>query len=89
MLFRSLGFIAPFDTFSADEHPNDPLAGEVADWMNREEVQNIGWNFTLFPGQTFKDHFGGALLQYAQGNMNWEDLVSQVVEDWKTQSASR
>ena len=39
--------------------------------MNREEVQNIGWNFTLFPGQTFKDHFGGALLQYAQGNMNW------------------
>ena len=65
------------------------MAGEVADWMNREEVQNIGWNFTLFPGQTFKDHFGGALLQYAQGNMNWEDLVSQVVEDWKTQSASR
>ena len=86
---EDLGFIAPFDTFSADEHPNDPLAGEVADWMNREEVQNIGWNFTLFPGQTFKDHFGGALLQYAQGNMNWEDLVSQVVEDWKTQSASR
>ena len=28
---EDLGFIAPFDTFSADEHPNDPLAGEVAD----------------------------------------------------------
>ena len=37
----------------------------------------------------FDRWIGGALLQYAQGNMNWEDLVSQVVEDWKTQSASR
>ncbi|MDD3193731.1 MAG: ABC transporter substrate-binding protein [Oscillospiraceae bacterium] len=86
---EDLGFIAPFDTFSADEYPEDPLAREVADWMNKEGIQNIPWNFTLFPGQTFKDHFGGALLQYAQGNMEWADVVTQVVDDWKTESANR
>ena len=86
---EDLGFIAPFDTFSADEHPDDPLAGEVAAWMNKEGVQNIGWNFTLFPSQTFKDNFGGALLQYAQGNMSWDEVVTRTVNDWKTQSANR
>ena len=86
---EDLGFIAPFDTFSADEHPDDPLAGEVAAWMNKEGVQNIGWNFTLFPSQTFKDNFGGALLQYAQGNMSWDEVVTRTVNDWKTQGANR
>ena len=89
MVTEELGFIAPFDTFSADEHPNDPLAGEVAAWMNKEGMWNIGWNFTLFPGQTFKDHFGSALLQYAQGNMSWDEVVARTVDDWKVQSASR
>lgn len=89
LVTEELGFIAPFDTFSADEHPNDPLAGEVAAWMNKEGVRNIGWNFTLFPGQTFKDHFGSALLQYAQGNMSWDEVVARTVDDWKVQSASR
>ena len=31
-----LGFIAPFDTFSEEEKPTDPLAREVLDWMGRE-----------------------------------------------------
>lgn len=57
--------------------------------MNKEGVQNIGWNFTLFPSQTFKDNFGGALLQYAQGNMSWDEVVTRTVNDWKTQSANR
>ena len=89
LVTEELGFIAPFDTFSADEHPNDPLAGEVAAWMNKEGMRNIGWNFTLFPGQTFKDHFGSALLQYAQGNMSWDEVVARTVDDWKVQSAGR
>lgn len=86
---EKLKFIAPFDTFSADESPDDPLAKEVARWINREDAQNIPWNFTLFPSQTFKDHFGGALLQYAQGNLEWDGVVEQVVSDWKSESAGR
>lgn len=86
---EKLKFIAPFDTFSAGESPDDPLAKEVARWINREDTENIPWNFTLFPSQTFKDHFGGALLQYAQGNLEWDGVVEQAVSDWKSESAGR
>ncbi len=86
---EKLKFIAPFDTFSSGESPDDPLAKEVARWMNQEGTQNIPWNFTLFPSQTFKDNFGGALLQYAQGNLEWDSVTQQVVSQWKSESAGR
>ena len=78
-----LGFIAPFDTFSADETPDDPLAKEVVRWLNNEKVVNIPWNFTVFPSQTYKERLGSALLKYAQGSMNWEQVKKQAVDEWK------
>ena len=84
---NDLGFIAPFDTFEETEVPNDPLAKEVVRWMNNESTSIIPWNFTIFPSQTFKDNFGAALLKYSQGNMEWEAVKTQVVNDWKAESA--
>ena len=48
---------------------------------------NIPWNFTLFPSQTFKEDFGAALLQYAQGSIDWAGVEKTVVESWKTESS--
>jgi raffinose/stachyose/melibiose transport system substrate-binding protein len=84
---NKLGFIAPFDTFTDNEKPADPLAKEVLRWMNKEGTTNVAWNFTVFPSQTFKDHFGAALLQYAQGKKSWDDVKSQVVNEWKSESS--
>lgn len=84
---NDLGFIAPFDTFEETEVPNDPLAKEVVRWMNNESTSIVPWNFTIFPSQTFKDNFGAALLKYSQGNMEWEAVKTQVVNDWKAESA--
>lgn len=83
----SLGFIAPFDTFEDAEKPNDPLTHEILDWMEDDDVSNIPWNFTIFPSQTFKDDFGAALLQYAQGSIDWDEVKRIVVESWKTESS--
>jgi len=83
-----LGFIAPFDTFQEDEVPSDPLAREVLDWMGRENIQTVPWNFTIFPSQTFKDDFGAALLQYAQGTKAWEDVSTTVINRWKEESTA-
>ena len=80
-----LGFIAPFDTFSEDETPDDPLAKEIVRYMNNENIKNIPWNFTVFPSQNFKDSFGTALLKYAQGAMSWDELKSRVVAEWKSE----
>lgn len=80
-----LGFIAPFDTFTESETPDDPLAREVTRWMKRSDVTNIPWNFTLFPSVQFKDNFGAALLRYAQGTMSWDEVKKLVVEEWKSE----
>ena len=84
---NKLGFIAPFDTFEDNEKPSDPLAKEVLSWMSKQGSTNVAWNFTAFPNQTFKDNFGAALLQYAQGKKKWDDVKAQVINDWKIQSA--
>lgn len=80
-----LGFISPFDTFTADEVPDDPLAREVMRWMNREDVTNLPWNFTVFPSQHYKDNLGAALLKYAQGTMTWEEVKKLAIEEWKSE----
>ena len=87
-VIEKLNFIAPFDTFTEEERPADPLAKEVIRWMEKEGITSVAWNFTVFPSQTFKDNFGAALLQYAQGTMPWENVVTTVVDGWKAESAA-
>ncbi len=85
-VINELDLIAPFDTFNENEKPKDPLAQEVIDWMNKENVNTIPWNFTVFPSVTFKNDFGSALLQYSQGTKNWNDVKSLFVQKWKSES---
>ena len=88
LVSKGLGFITPFDTFSAEEVPDDPLAKEISRWMNKEGVSNIPWNFTVFPGQTFKDNLGSSLLKYAQGTMQWDEIKNRIVTDWNKEYGS-
>lgn len=83
---NELEFIAPFDTFSEDETPSDPLAREVAKSMADETSEAIPWCFTVFPSQNFKSDFGAALLQYAQGTKSWDEVVTLFVSRWEAES---
>ena len=83
---NKLDFIAPFDTFTDDEIPTDPLAREIVKWSSRNDVSSVPWNFTLFPSQSFKNTFGSSLLQYAQGTREWSAVVKDVTDAWKTES---
>ncbi len=85
---EELDFIAPFDTFDDDEKPKDPLSREVSEWLEKDEVYNIPWSFTVFPGQQFKTDFGAALLQYAQGSKSWNDVKSTFVNRWKEEASA-
>lgn len=82
---NSLGFISPFDTFSEEESPNDPLAKQVIAYMSNEDLTNVNWNFTAFPSQKFKDDFGAALLSYCQGKYTWDKVISQTTADWHSE----
>ena len=79
---NKLGNIAPFTTFGDDERPSDPLAQDLLASMESGK-ESIPWIFTAFPSQTFKDNFGSALLEYAQGTMDWEQVKATVIEQWQ------
>ncbi len=85
-MVNELGNIAPFTTFNDNEKPSDPLAKSMLASMESGKTA-IPWIFTTFPSQTFKDNFGSALLEYAQGTMDWAGVTDVVVEQWKTEKA--
>ena len=87
LVTNELGFIAPYDTFKEEEAPSDPLGREVYDWMNREGKESVPWIFSVFPSQNFKNDFGAALLQYAQGTKDWASVKSTFVNRWKEEAA--
>ena len=80
-----LGFITPFNTFTEQQQPDDPLAREVASWMKKEDIKTIPWIFTAFPSENFKVTFGNALLEYAQGTKSWDEVVTTVKTTWKNE----
>ena len=82
---EKLGFITPFNTFSENELPNDPLAREISRYMNDESIENIPWSFTAFPSDAFKKAVGSALLDYAQGTKKWEDVKKTITDNWKSE----
>ncbi len=85
---NDLGLIAPFNTFSEEEKPEDPLAKEVLRDMADETTTSIPWQFTTFPSTRFKDNLGAALLEYASGSMTWEQVKEQVISDWAAEKAA-
>ncbi len=76
--------VAPFTTFTEEEKPADSLAKSMLEIMENGKV-SIPWIFTTFPSQTFKEAFGGALLEYAQGTMSWDKVVKLMQEQWKAE----
>lgn len=85
---NDLGFIAAFDNFTDDDKPSDPLGQQVMEWSAKSGVQNVAWNFTIYPSQQFKDNFGANLLSYAQGQMDWEDVKQATIDDWASERAA-
>lgn len=83
-----LGLIAPFSTFDESERPTNPLALEMFSYMDNAELTSVSWNFTTFPSQIFKDNFGASLLEYAQGNEKWENVVDNMKADWEQEKAA-
>ena len=81
-----LEFITPFDTFEADEQPNDPLAAQIAAYLADDTRTSVPWVFQLFPSQNFKNDFGANLLKYAQGNLSWEQVKSEFISKWKSEA---
>ncbi len=82
---EKLGFITPFNTFTEEEQPADPLAKEITRYMSDDSYKNIPWVFTAFPSEAFKKDVGSALLDYAQGAKKWDEVENTVISKWKSE----
>ncbi len=82
---EKLGFITPFNTFSEDELPNDPLAKEISRYMKDDSYKNVPWTFSAFPSEAFKREVGSALLDYAQGEKKWDEIKKIITNKWKSE----
>lgn len=82
---EKLGFITPFNTFTENDLPNDPLAKEISRYMKNTDFKNIPWSFTAFPSDTFKKEVGNGLLDYVQGTKKWEDIRKVITDKWKSE----
>ena len=85
LVSEKLGFITPFNTFSVEEQPEDPLAREVVRYMNDEGVTSVAWVFNSFPSDVYKTKVGSALLEYVQGDIKYEQVEKTVKDEWKSE----
>ncbi|MBR2042785.1 MAG: ABC transporter substrate-binding protein [Clostridia bacterium] len=79
-----LKFATPFTTLSTMQ-PNDPLAKEMARYMNNGEITSVPWVFVGFPSERFKTAFGDALLEYVQGSKDFSAVIDTVKKEWKSE----
>ncbi len=85
---NKLSFISPFNTFTEDENPDNPLAREVLEDMNDPSTNAVNWIFSTFPSQKFKDDFGAMLFNYAKGECEWDAVVQSVKDAWAAQKTA-
>ena len=82
LVTNRLGFITPFNTFTEDEQPTDPLARQVTEWMANTSVKSVPWTFAGIPSEQWKSDFGSALLEYINGNMEWAEAAEIARSSW-------
>ena len=80
LVAQKLQLVTPFSPMADAVYTNPLFASE-------NQIAAAGktaycWAVALIPTQTWRDNFGAKLLMYAQGQMAWEDVVKQTVEDW-------
>lgn len=85
LVSTKLNFITPFNTFSDNDLPADPLSKEVSKWMNKPGVTSVMWVFNAIPSEVWKDNLGDALLQYFEGKLDWATVKATAVDGWKVE----
>ena len=67
-----------------DEEISDPLTLEVIKWASNSDYNNVEWDFTIIPSIAFKEDFGANLLKYSQSKAEWNEVVENMKNKWKT-----
>ncbi len=86
-VINKLEWTPPFNTFDEGESPSNPLAQSILEYSESGKTV-VDWVFETMPSQTYKDNVGAALLEYAQGTNDWENVESAVIDGWASEKES-
>ena len=53
--------------------------------MEKDGVKSVEWTFAGIPSENWKKDFGANLLQYAQGQKEWNAVVDEAKSSWTTE----
>lgn len=84
---KNFKFSAPFKAMEGVTIEN-PLVDEISVWSAKADINAVEWAFTAFPSENFKELFGAALLEYAQGQKTWDEVTTTMKDAWKTEKAA-
>lgn len=79
-----LKFATPFTTLK-DAQPDDPLAKEMARYMNDQNITSVPWVFVGFPSEKFKTSFSDELLLYVQSGKSFDEIKEIIKNKWKSE----
>ena len=85
LVSEKLMFITPFNSFSVDELPADPLSQQVSLWMNKPGLTSVAWTFSAIPSEEWKNRVGSAILNYFEGNADWASVENTVKTEWTSE----
>ncbi|MBQ3584742.1 MAG: carbohydrate ABC transporter substrate-binding protein, partial [Lachnospiraceae bacterium] len=81
--------VAPFEGFDNSVASDaNPLIKFMLDDMENKDTEYVTWVTVTTPSQDWKDVLGENLLSYAEGGMDWDDVVSETVDKWKAEKAA-
>jgi len=80
---EQLGLTTPF---GATEPANALQAAARADLENGRTP--VSWAFTTIPSDRWKTRVGAALLEYAQGGVQWDAVERAFIDGWAEESAA-
>lgn len=83
LVAKKLQLVTPFSTMADAEYENPLFASEND--IAAKGKKAYCWAATMVPDDQWKNDFGASLLQYAQGQKDWDAVVSDAVEEWATE----
>lgn len=84
---KKFKFSSPFKSLEGVEVDNQ-LVDEISKWSAKDGIETVDWVFTAFPSENFKEDFGAGLLEYAQDQKTWDEVVTIFKDSWKAEKAA-
>ena len=83
LVAQKLQLVTPFTTMADAEYTN-PLFESENDIAGKGKKAYC-WAANLIPDDQWKNDYGASLLQYAQGQKDWDAVVSDAGTEWETE----